>query len=421
MKKRVLIFPAGSEIGLEINRSLSYRKDFEPVGGSSVDDFSRFAYEAFIPGLPFVGDEDFIQRIAEAVKQYKIDYIFPAHDDVVVELSKNQSKIDAEVVTSNADTCKICRSKKMTYKALKDVVPTPELFEDIEKIKQFPVFVKPDAGQGSKGAQRVESMYELKAMLAKNKDLIVLENLPGAEYTVDCFTDSEGKLCFSQARERVRTMNGISIESRPVNSEACRDMALSINKKMKFRGVWFFQVKEKSDGELVLLEVAPRVAGTMALCRMQGVNLPLLSLYDREGIPTNIFKNKFDIEISRSLTASYKIGVDYQKAYIDFDDTLIVDGKVNDKLMAFLYRCLDRKKEIYLITKHAKDIRKTLSEYKISPDIFHEIIHITHEHEKSDYIEGQAIFVDDSFSERRKIFESHGIPVFDVSEAVELL
>jgi hypothetical protein len=38
MKKNVLVFPCGSEIGLEIHKSLSYSTHFTLVGGSSVDD-----------------------------------------------------------------------------------------------------------------------------------------------------------------------------------------------------------------------------------------------------------------------------------------------------------------------------------------------------------------------------------------------
>jgi len=65
--------------------------------------------------------------------------------------------------------------------------------------------------------------------------------------------------------------------------------------------VWFFQVKENKEGELALLEVAPRVAGTMSMSRMLGVNLPLLSLFSFMGYEVNILKNNFGIEVDRSL------------------------------------------------------------------------------------------------------------------------
>lgn len=422
MKKRVLVFPGGSEIGLEILRSLRFSKDFEVIGASSVDDFSRFAYERYVPNLPLVDEEGFIDAINDVVENYNVDYIFPAHDSVVVELARNQAKIKAEVVTSVSQTCDICRSKAKTYQKLEGVVPTPKMYDSLaDPGITYPVFMKPDVGQGSKGVMLATNKDEAAVGLAKDKSLLILENLPGKEYTVDCFTSSDGVLRFSQARERLRVAEGISIESRPVTSVECKEMAAAINKELSFRGVWFFQVKESNSGTLTLMEVAPRVAGTMALCRMQGVNLPLLSLYDRLGIPTNILQNTFDIEISRSLTARYKIAAEFKRIYVDFDDAIIVNDKVNHELIALLYNFANQGKEIHMITKHAKDIKQTLRTFRIAESLFDEIICITKEQEKIHFMQEDSIFIDDSFSERRKVHEKFGIPVFDVSEAVELL
>ena len=41
--------------------------------------------------------------------------------------------------------------------------------------------------------------------------------------------------------------------------------------------------------------------------------------------------------------------------------------------------------------------------------------------EKTDHIEGDAIFIDDSFAERRRVKEACGIPVFDVDMVESLL
>lgn len=51
-----------------------------------------------------------------------------------------------------------------------------------------------------------------------------------------------------------------------------------------------FQLKRRENGQLVLMEIATRVAGTMEYQRSFGVNLPLLSLYNALGIPVSIIK-----------------------------------------------------------------------------------------------------------------------------------
>ena len=61
--KKVLVFPCGSEIGLEIHRSLKYNKDFELIGASSVNDHGMFVFENYVGNIPSVDDENFISEI----------------------------------------------------------------------------------------------------------------------------------------------------------------------------------------------------------------------------------------------------------------------------------------------------------------------------------------------------------------------
>ena len=59
-KKNILVFPCGSEIGLEIYRSLNYSTHLNLFGGNSIKDHGEFVYENYIGDLPFVSDENFV-------------------------------------------------------------------------------------------------------------------------------------------------------------------------------------------------------------------------------------------------------------------------------------------------------------------------------------------------------------------------
>jgi len=57
--KRVLVFPCGSEIGLEINKALGHSIHFELIGASSVpSNHGKFVYKNYIEGIPYIDDED---------------------------------------------------------------------------------------------------------------------------------------------------------------------------------------------------------------------------------------------------------------------------------------------------------------------------------------------------------------------------
>lgn len=417
MKKKVLVFPCGSEIGLEIFKSLNLSTHFELIGGSSSDDHGRFVYEKYIGDLPHVDNPDFVEEINKVVNQYDIDYIFPAHDSVVLRLAEEKQKnnLDCDVITSPVETCRITRSKLKTYLALNNVISTPRIYEDVDELKEsdFPIFLKPDVGQGSKGTYKANNISEVKFYSEKDPSLLMLEFLPGKEYTIDCFTDVEGSILFCEGRERRRISNGISVNSTSLIDDRFRELAEKINKELQFKGVWFFQVKERHGGELVLMEVAPRVAGTMGLIRGKGVNLPLLSLFDAEGIKVSVLENEYTLEIDRALENKYKHDVHYSHVYIDFDDLIVFEGKVNPAVVAFIYQCINDKVQLHLLTRHLDDIQDTLKKFRMT-QLFDEIVWIKDGKSKSAYIqENDAIFIDDSFAERKEVKENRNIPVFD--------
>ena len=81
-KKNILIFPCGSEIGLEINRALANDIHFEMFGASSLPDHGKFVYKNYIEDVPFVDKANFIDGINKICEKYKIDYIFPKVQDM---------------------------------------------------------------------------------------------------------------------------------------------------------------------------------------------------------------------------------------------------------------------------------------------------------------------------------------------------
>jgi hypothetical protein len=158
----------------------------------------------------------------------------------------------------------------------------------------------------------------------------------------------------------------------------------------------------------------------MATNRIFGVNFPLLSIYENEGFNLDILVNKHNIEIDRALINRYKHDIDYNKVYVDLDDTLIINNKVNTQLIKFLYQAVNEGCKIILISKTENDIQTYLRKWKIEC-LFDEIILLKKEDSKANYIDPMnSIFIDDSFSERKSVYCQHCIPTFD-SSMIEVL
>lgn len=423
MKKNILIFPAGTEIAFEIFNALKYSKFVKLFGGTSTDDHSEFVFENLIKGFPYVDNEDFLDYLNKVIDDYKIDCVYPAHDSVSVFLSDNSTKIHAQVIIADKETTDICRSKKATYQYLSNEDFVPKTFESPNEVDKYPVFVKPTVGQGSNGARLVKTKEELMQAFLQDNSLVICENLSGPEYTIDCFTDKNGELLVSHIRERQRIRSGISVRSKKINIDASVEkIAQIINSKFHFIGAWFFQLKKDDAGNLKLLEISPRVPGTMGLSRNLGINFPLLTLFVFWGYDVSILDNDYNIMLDRAFYSAYKIDLNYEYIYVDFDDTLIVDGKVNTELIKYLYQSLNNNKHIILLSKHDTDIYVDLKKFKISSDLFDEIIVISRNELKYNFVKHfNAIFIDDSFAERKQIHDKLGIPVFDLDMVESLL
>ena len=416
-KKNILVFPCGSEIALELHRSLIHSKHFNLIGASSIDDHGRFVYDNYIGGVPFVTDENFITSIKEIVLKNDIKAIYPAMDLAITILKRNEDKLGCKIISSPLETVEICLSKSKTYNLLKDYVLTPLLYE-YDNIDRFPVFMKPDVGYGSRGCVKIDNKQELAIQCNKQDHYLFCEYLIGDEYTVDCFTDRNRKLVCCLPRVRKRTQNGISVATIPVEESMVCEFTKIINKineQIIFQGAWFAQFKRNEEGKLCLLEVASRYGGSSSLFRAVGVNFAQLSLFDAFDFDVDIIRNDYTIEMDRALDSRYKIDIKYDEVFVDFDDCLVIDSnKVNTNLISYLYQCINNGIKISLLTRHNGHIKDKLEQLRITR-LFDRIIHVTKEDKKSSYIDNiNSIFIDDSFAERKDVSSTCGIPVFSL-------
>ena len=219
-------------------------------------------------------------------------------------------------------------------------------------------------GYGAQGARIIQNNFELKECIKNVKDPLIQEYLPGDEYTIDCFSSRVDGLIFSAARKKEQesrmgtSMNGLLVKH---ELDIFKNYARIISDKLGISGAWFFQMKMDDKGNYKLLEIEPRIAGTMALNRVRSINFPLLSIYEILDIKYKININNYDIEIDRSLENRYKLNIEYNSVYVDLDDTILIKGSINIKLIQFLYQCINNGIEIILLTKSlSKNLNREL-------------------------------------------------------------
>lgn len=421
--KNILIYPCGADNALEIYHSIRFSLHFNVLGANSKDSIADLIYDTPTIRLPNINEKTFLKVLNEIISERNIDFIFPTHDDVIFYLSSNASKINCKIIGGDYNTNLIVRNKKLTYDHFKKFSFCPKLYNSLDEIQSFPVFAKPCQGHGSIGAKKINSSNDINNIdLNKN---VITEYLPGKEYTVDCLTDKNGELIYSYARLRYVVRNGVSHINKEAKDEIqkqVKKIGEIINKNLSFNGLWFFQVKQDSNGKLKLLEICTRMATTMSFARFKGVNLPLLTLFSNMGLDIKAQVTHNNIKLYRCSQTKVKYNFSYENVYIDFDDTLIINNKVCLDAISFIYQCQNKGIDVILISKHQFNISKTLAEYNIPKDIFSEIIIISMDEPKYKHInKKKAIFIDNYYFERNSVYENLKIPVFDVDSLKDLI
>lgn len=417
---RVAVLPSGTEVGLEIHRALATCKEVDLVGLSArAPAPGPFVYSAH-RHVPDVRSSDFRASLLAVVSELGIDFVFPANPLVIDALLDLRDGLPCRVALARSELVRTARSKSRTYALLADTVPVPR------PAHAAPAYVKPDALYGAQGGRLVSDERELLELAEAGDGLLVQELLPGREWTVDCLSGSDGRLLFASARTRERVRMGTSMWSEVGDAdvqEVARDYASRIAERLPLDGPWFFQMKEDADGVPRLLEVDPRIAGTMCLHRARGVNFPLLGLYVWSGEEPALLVNETPTVVARSLRNHFGPQPPFGTVYVDLDETLVVRGQVNPQLVGFLFACRNRGVRIVLLSKcEQPDPESYLRELALD-GLLAERIWLDDEDSKADHIDPEgAIFIDDSFSQRREVAHRHGIPTFapDMVDALAL-
>lgn len=119
--------------------------------------------------------------------------------------------------------------------------------------------------------------------------------------------------------------------------------------------------------------------------------------------------------MDRALDNCFKMDIDYDEVFIDYDDTIILDKSIyNLDAVKFLYYCKNKKIKLTLLTRHDGNLEEELNQFHLI-NLFDRVIQIGQQDCKVKYIDNKnSIFIDDSFEERRHVIEQRHIPVFSI-------
>lgn len=151
---------------------------------------------------------------------------------------------------------------------------------DIRKNRLDPLFnEKPSSVYISE-----QELFTVLADCSEIPETVVMEYLPHEEYSVDLLA-RHGEVISAIPRLREEIAGGISVKSTVVKEEDVIAYATRIVRELALHGNIGVQIRRDQDKQPKIIEINPRIQGTIVHCTAAGVNLPYLAVKLAKGIP----------------------------------------------------------------------------------------------------------------------------------------
>ena len=144
-------------------------------------------------------------------------------------------------------------------------------------------------------------LAELRAGMAHTPtfpELLVMEHLPGEEWSVDCAGRDGQLLCAIQRKKHPQAGYGQAID----NNADIQDMVERLTTYYRLNGLFNIQFKANAAGDPRLLEINPRPSGGFGMACLAGVNLAEVFLQSLQGEPLNIAPLHYGLRVSEVST-----------------------------------------------------------------------------------------------------------------------
>ncbi len=289
---RVLVTGAGGPAAIAVLRAFEHDATVTLVA-ADMDPWAAGLY--LVPAsdravVPAGVAADFVDAVVDLCRSHRIDILVPTVDcelEPIALAAGRFTDLGIRLLLPPAPVLAVTLDKQALATACTDVVRVPRT-ESASTTDpdswEYPVIVKPRRGSGSRGVDVVASARDLVGR-DLGDDMLVQELLPGEEYSVDVLADSSGRVCAAVPRVRQRVDSGVSVAGYTVVDPELQAFATGAVEALGLPYVSNVQIRRDRLGRPALLEINPRVPGSLALTVAAGVDMARLAIDSLRGLP----------------------------------------------------------------------------------------------------------------------------------------
>lgn len=253
--------------------------------------------------------------IKAELQKYHYDIVIPLNDDVAIILSRNKTELEKYTtihVNEWSLFSKASDKLKTMQVCMQNNLPCPKTYHNISELfddgieAKFPIVCKPRTGCAAVGfhiaADKADLLEYYSKAIEKYGPCLIQEYIPqnGKQYKAELFIDRTGEMKAACVFAKVRwypidggssTLN--ETVERPDIIQNCKKLLEIIG----WRGYADIDlIEDVRDGEVKIMEINPRITGSVKICFESGVNFAKMIVDDYLGLnvaPQFKVKHKF--------------------------------------------------------------------------------------------------------------------------------
>ena len=278
------LIKAFADLGCEVTALCSSKLDVAYV--------SKYTHKKILGTCDRDRVEDTTQFVRQLLKSRNFDVVVPTVDFSAELLSKNKEEFSqyAKIVSNDYPIYIIAGDKQKTMEVcMENSIPCPKTLSGVCSITQleniniqYPIIIKPKVGYGAIGFRKIDNRDALIALFKNNiediSNYVFQEYIPQTDLQYECamFIDDDNNVKTSVVFSKNRwfpvsggssTLN-ITVE-RPDIVESCATLLKNIG----WRGPADIDlIQDPRDGIAKIMEINPRVSGSVKICFVSGVD-----------------------------------------------------------------------------------------------------------------------------------------------------
>ncbi|WP_407725174.1 ATP-grasp domain-containing protein [Ruminococcus sp. JL13D9] len=311
------------------------------IGADMNDDKTMLEMvDAYYP-VPRGDDPAYIDVLLDICKKEKVEVVLPIMSVELNALAGNRDRFEAigtKVGVSDIEALNIANDKLKLFDYLSSVeIPCAAYqavhsMEELKKAVQalgYPekrVCLKVTNGSGSRGFRILDaSQSKFDAFMHQKPtscfatldevidilsealyfpEMLVMEYLPGNEYTVDLLAD-HGKVLYNCCRKSMNMENSIMLDGIVEDNKAVKELCATVTESLGLDGNIGFDIRDREDGTPVIMECNPRITAGIPTFAAAGVNLPYLNVKRMIGEKLPICEQKYGTIVKRRWMEMY--------------------------------------------------------------------------------------------------------------------